>query len=73
MLVIFTLSWSRNEWGDLYKGVFWKDRSVIDESKLSEKNRNFSVLVDDDIMEGLKKARESQDENSRSGKSSGIY
>lgn len=46
---------------------------MIDESKLSEKNRNFSVLVDDDIMEGLKKARESQDENSRSGKSSGIY
>ena len=41
MFVTFFVSWTRNEWKDLWSGMFEKQTSVVDSSKLTEKDESF--------------------------------
>ena len=62
MVIIFVLSWTRNEFKDLWSGMFEKENSVIDESRLSEKHRSFGDLVPDDLIDPLKRISQSAEE-----------
>lgn len=50
MLVIFVISWRRNEWFTLLYGRFEQGYDVIDDSVLRENRSSFSKLVPSDAI-----------------------